>query len=597
MSVLDMPDDAGDETPAPKKGKRKPAEDDGFLSSWLTGKRAPDPSRLSRRTIKTDKWDREDYENLLKNMPDFDGQRDRLCDSVDTGNALTADTFFAFFKTDPQDVDREDIRPDYMINDHVKNEMRGLREYDELRALGTVGDDVNSALAFMTMRPELESIYDKLRKEQELADQMQKEMEQLHETEQNICTCNWIPLDWGPPQEMPPAGYVEPPEDECGDRYYYPDAPQCEGGEEGEPPKHQPPGKDGEGQGPTDFQSNQELLNRQAQMMRDGIKDKQQQIEQGLKDKAPQIRGGLQKGLSDAVNDAKDSQNSAEAWGLDPGTLQRLPAAERLALAKRLNNPRLKKIAELFGPMKRLMFTEQSRRVNHATDEVYDISKGNDLSRVLPVQFGKLQNPLTKLDFYKDYVEGNLLQYEMRGEEKVGKGGIIYCEDGSGSMSGTNEMWAKAVGLCLLNLAKEQKREFRAIHFGGPNQIWEIAFTKPEDFTTENILAFAEIFFGGGTDFMTPLSRALDHLKGEFDSRGAVHGDIVFATDGACGVQPTWMEEFKGEQNRLNFKVWGIVIGGHTESEPLATICDSRVCRVQDLQGGEDVRNIFGGVG
>jgi uncharacterized protein with von Willebrand factor type A (vWA) domain len=190
------------------------------------------------------------------------------------------------------------------------------------------------------------------------------------------------------------------------------------------------------------------------------------------------------------------------------------------------------------------------------------------------------------------YFTGN----SMRGTERKAQGGIILCEDGSGSMHGERELWAKAVMLCLLHLARMQKRPFHLIHFGSPGQFKRISFFDEADFNIDRVLEAAELFFGGGTDFQTPLSKALELLQDEHRSKGAVEGDVVFVTDGMCGIPEQFLEDFKKEQERLDFVVWGVNIAGSRGDEPLATICDGRVATVKDLLSGQDIRQVFAGV-
>jgi uncharacterized protein with von Willebrand factor type A (vWA) domain len=533
-----------------KKRKRK-----GFLDEWLDGPRVPDPSKLSRFTVDHDKWDKEDEERLREEMVEYAAEADRLCDVVETGNGLWSDTYFSLVKVEPEQLPEGEIRPSHLINRTVMDEAMHLKEFEELRSLGTVGDDVAAAMGVITMRPDLETLYDKLKTEQEKAKQLEEQMQELYGAESESDDIE------GKLQEL---------EDQDGDL---------------------------ESKEATDYQARQKELNKQIEELRKSIREGGQELKDAIEKKRPAIRGAMKQAMGNAAGEAGAAQASADAWGLEPGALQRLPHKERMELAKRLNNPRLKKIAELFGPMKRLMFTEQRRRVNHAIEEVYDLELGNMLERVLPQEFAKLSHPLRKYEFYKDYAEHRLPQYKMRGQEKVGKGPIIFCEDGSGSMAGDRELWAKAVGLCLLHLARQQKRRFRVIHFGSAHEIWQADFAKPEDFTVEKIIDFAEFFYGGGTDFMRPLSVALDHLREEHELTGSVKSDVVFATDGACGVQDSWLEDFKKEQERLAFTVWGVTIGGHPGDEPLKTICDGKVIGVKDLHGGEDIRGVFGGIG
>lgn len=534
-------------------GRRKKRK--GFLEEWMGGPRVPDPSKLSRYTVDHDKWDAEDESRLREEMVEYASEAERLCDVVETGNGLWTDAYFSLVKVDPHQIPDGDIRPSYLINKTVMDEAMHLKEYDELRSLGTVGDDVASAMGVITMRPDLETLFDKLKTEQEMAKQLEEQMQNLHGMEGEAADLDKMM-----------QGLSEPSSEE-------------------------------ERQEAINYQEQAAQLNKQIEELRKAIQEDGKQLEESLEKKRPQVRSAMKQAMEKATDEANGINSSADTWGLEPGALQRLPHKERMELARRLNNPRLRKIAELFGPMKRLMFTEQRRRVNHAIEEVYDIELGNNLDRVLPQEFAKLSHPLRKFEFYKDFAERKLPQYKMRGQEKVGKGPIIFCEDGSGSMHGDRELWAKAVGLCLLHLARQEKRRFRVIHFGSSREIWEADFSKPEDFTVDKIIDFAEFFFGGGTDFMRPLSIALDHLREEFDTTGSVKSDIVFATDGACGVQDAWLQEFMKEKERLAFTVWGVTIGGHPGDEPLNTIAEGKVIAVKDLHGGEDIRGMFGGIG
>ncbi len=64
-----------------------------------------------------------------------------------------------------------------------------------------------------------------------------------------------------------------------------------------------------------------------------------------------------------------------------------------------------------------------------------------------------LSDEILELDWMRRFSEQNLLQYDLRGTEPTQRGGILIAEDGSGSMAGEREIWAKAIGLALLKIA------------------------------------------------------------------------------------------------------------------------------------------------
>jgi len=126
-----------------------------------------------------------------------------------------------------------------------------------------------------------------------------------------------------------------------------------------------------------------------------------------------------------------------------------------------------------------------------------------------------LGHPRRRLDFGRKYLERGLLQYELRPRPKNAKGPIICLIDASGSMGGDRIEWAAAVGLALLDIARSQKRDFAGAYFQGPgSQLQTFRFLHKEPYDPREILRFATVGAGGGTDFEQPLGWALD-VQGE----------------------------------------------------------------------------------
>jgi hypothetical protein len=65
---------------------------------------------------------------------------------------------------------------------------------------------------------------------------------------------------------------------------------------------------------------------------------------------------------------------------------------------------------------------------------------GGDLARILPSEMLRFLDPLTEDKAMLDLIEGRMLQYEIRGKQKKGKGPIVICIDSSGSMDGSPEI-------------------------------------------------------------------------------------------------------------------------------------------------------------
>lgn len=310
-----------------------------------------------------------------------------------------------------------------------------------------------------------------------------------------------------------------------------------------------------------------------------------------------QVRSHIQQMLNKAADEAQAANETALTWGMEPGDLHRLPAEERMALAKRLNNEKFRRVAQLFGPMKNMMLSEQSRKTVHTPEEIYDVTLGNNIGRLLPQEIMMLANPATRLDFMRRFSEAKILEYDMQGVEKLAKGAIIFCEDGSGSMSGEREMWAKAVMLCLLHLARIQKRAMHVIHFSSRGQFHHIPFETPEAFTLDRILDAAELFYGGGTDFETPMQQAMNLLEKEHSSTGKVSADVVFVTDDECYTTDEFMQKYLDLMHKVGSTTWGISVSGADRREgALDTMTEGKVATIKDFYSGEEIRGIFRGV-
>ena len=293
--------------------------------------------------------------------------------------------------------------------------------------------------------------------------------------------------------------------------------------------------------------------------------------------------------VAQALDDAADE---AESWGKALGARGPGSAARSVELGRRLaNNPKLRKLAGLIGRMREQALALRRRLFERPSEEVYEIGTGSDLARMLPQELLGLRHPQLQLDWRRRYVEGSLLQYRLRGDDERGRGPMVVCLDTSSSMAGDKEIWSKAVALTLLEIARRQRRRFRAILFSSPETgLYTLDLNRGERYASdlERTLDLADYFAGGGTDFEHPLDAALECL-GESRLR---RGDVVLITDGECRVGEEWRERFLSEKRRLDFSLYAVLIdvGGST-LETLASLAD-RISRVSDLTT-DTVQDLF----
>jgi uncharacterized protein with von Willebrand factor type A (vWA) domain len=247
--------------------------------------------------------------------------------------------------------------------------------------------------------------------------------------------------------------------------------------------------------------------------------------------------------------------------GKQPGEKISMNPATAIQLAELIrNNDKLAKIAGLAGRMKQIAQKKQKSKTR-STVERTNISLGNDPERILAQELALLSKAETRQDTLRRYAEGKMLQYSPEAKERLGKGPVVCCLDTSSSMR-SKDAESKAVMLALLGIARKQKRAFALINFSSAGELkcWE--FSNPKDIKPEKIVEMAEFFFDGGTDFESPLNRAVEIIK----SSRYKKADVVFITDGEDRVSLAWLESFQRAKREKKFQVISVQLGDGTTS-------------------------------
>lgn len=298
---------------------------------------------------------------------------------------------------------------------------------------------------------------------------------------------------------------------------------------------------------------------------------------------------GLKIALLPKQMDEADEQLSNLSLGRGDGG--HVDAGRRLQLGERLLRSRkLQLLAKLVGAFREVANEARRKRVARSPQELHAISSGAQLERILPSELFGLprRRGLLHKEFLRRLAEGQLLQYELHGASA--RGPIVVCVDGSGSMRGAKELWAKAVALTLMDIARREKRRCLAIVFSSSHEIFQVELLASgasralqgsvrARVLDQNVLDFAEYFPGGGTDFEEPLRRAMDAV-GTGNYR---RGDIVFITDGHAHVSADLLDELDRRRRKHRFRVRGILVDVvDSSTRTLQGFCDD-VRLVSDL--------------
>lgn len=232
---------------------------------------------------------------------------------------------------------------------------------------------------------------------------------------------------------------------------------------------------------------------------------------------------------------------------------QALSIAEKWA-----NDPTLRKMAELFGRLDRDIRFQRSKRVVGGQDEIVSIEYGDNLRRVLPAEWALFADPETEDDFLARYLSGELLTFSTVGEEHAGRGPIVVVGDGSGSMHGERNIWMRAVAMCLLHIARLEKRDFAMVEFSGPGDVEDWVFRARDPLDPEAIVEMCSHLFSGGTLPIGGVQRAVEIMKEASEFRQA---DIVLIGDGEATIGPE-DERLCAQMTEMGIKRYGIGIGG-----------------------------------
>jgi uncharacterized protein with von Willebrand factor type A (vWA) domain len=304
------------------------------------------------------------------------------------------------------------------------------------------------------------------------------------------------------------------------------------------------------------------------------------QVPQGQDEKPPEtVRRGIGRACekaSQAVDELRETMEGLADVGLMPGTETAtggaMSAKTVRALAARLrSDARLKQIALLAGRFKRIAASKRRQKYRHGADEIADIEIGADLGRLLPAELVKLANRRLRPALMRNLVERSALQYQLVGNEPLGKGPLVVLLDKSGSMDGPRDVWATALALALLDQAHRERRTFALVCFDARAKFEVVV--KPGEPLPEKALF---VSCAGGTEIAVAVARGLELIG---SNQGKLKkADLVLVTDG--GSDTASAAALREAARKLGVTSLGLGVG--VEREWLQPWCDD-VHVVQDL--------------
>jgi len=164
--------------------------------------------------------------------------------------------------------------------------------------------------------------------------------------------------------------------------------------------------------------------------------------------------------------------------------------------------------------------------------EVVGITTGGDVRRLLPADRGTLAaGGLAALGVLRALVDEAALVYEMEDETPREIGDMVVVVDRSGSMSGPRSVWARAVAMCAIAVARRDARGVVIVSFAGTGDV-NVARIDPTGAGASDAMRVAMRRAGGGTDLGGALRAAMAHVATLREP------DVLVVTDGDVGEVP-----------------------------------------------------------
>ncbi|HEY3958656.1 MAG TPA: VWA domain-containing protein [Streptosporangiaceae bacterium] len=501
--------------------------------------------------IVADRFDEMTWAETLEQAAALRDLADDLADTHDYAAELLRDVFLAAYKAAPQLRERAEMDPSRLVNHQVIASLLDSPEFAELRR-ETAGDPYAAAMAVLAQASALRRMLAK-------AEDAQQAAQQAAQARQDA------------------AGAAQAVQDAL-------DTAAAQASEDGDVP--------------ADAAAAVQQADGQAEAATQAVTAADAAAAQALAAAAPGIRAAARAAAQQATGQVREETAVMRAWGVGPGELQRMSFAQRARLAGRLRSGRLGEWAQLIGRFRQMSAGERARKTEHAPGELVGITLGDDLGRLIPSETAALGVPALRAAFAARYAEQRLFIYETRGEAPAGQGAIIACIDTSGSMRGgsaggaTREAWAKACALALLDQARTARRDFAGILFSSAGEQMTFRFPAARPAAIGDVLDFAEFFYGGGTDFQTPLDAAADLLEDEYNNEGRMRGDIVLITDGHSHITEDWMRSWNDRKAHLGYRVFGVAV--ETRPGPVLEALTDNLRAITDLAAPDAVHAAAG---
>lgn len=277
--------------------------------------------------------------------------------------------------------------------------------------------------------------------------------------------------------------------------------------------------------------------------------------------------GSIGKAIQDAKQSASDAKDFAGGLGSgSPGS-----PLDRAIIAKYFKQSRrhemLREVLRLAGRFKSRCATLQKNKVTSVSGEIVGVNFAGDIAKLVPVERLALSSDDACIRERAEFrlLRRRALSYKHRVRKPAQAGPIVVTVDESGSMGGDKINVAKALALTMAWLAQQQRRWIALMGFSGTSgeevEHHELVLP-PGKRRPEDLIAWVEHFFSGGSDFDSPC-KIVPELWPTWIAQGLVTGktDHIILSDAIVRMTPERIAAYKAWATQNKVKTYGIGLG------------------------------------
>ncbi|MFD0697036.1 hypothetical protein ACFQZT_23480 [Paenibacillus sp. GCM10027628] len=247
-------------------------------------------------------------------------------------------------------------------------------------------------------------------------------------------------------------------------------------------------------------------------------------------------------------------------WGSELGKLRRQTFEHYMQWIEKLKSSKdlVAFLQEVGRNLHHLRVKRKKLRSPYIPEAYDDLRQSGDIAHLLPSEASLLADEDFEPYFLVKWMENKLMTYNYTGSlDEPQKGPVICMLDTSHSMKGSKLKLAQLFTATFASFTLLERRDFVLLLFGAKGEIVEHAlYHKRPDW--DRFYAFAQLAFGGGTNFDAPLARGMEIVQHQPQFHDA---DFVMVTDGVGQISSGVLQKLSTLGQKKQLRLHSLIIG------------------------------------